>query len=289
MEANLGWILTLKKEPDSRLDLSKITPENLYELSDLEISNLSVFDGNSKINFGDFFRVKRLRHEYPVGIPKKIHKNLRGPSLIFEGDLKRVDSIGSQMMQGKIFIESDVGDFLGFSLSGGCIQVQGSTGIHTGCGMSGGVIEVSGDVGDFGASALPGKLQGVTGGTFIINGNVGNNFGNAMRRGLAIILGNAGKYLGSKMVAGTMVIVGKTGEHCGFGMKRGTIIFADHKPHIPSTFVDANYDFNSYWGLISSDLKEYNKSFDEIFKKNFLRVSGDLAFGGKGEWFYLDN
>jgi formylmethanofuran dehydrogenase subunit C len=90
------------------------------------------------------------------------------------------------------------------------------------------------------------------------------------------------------MVAGTILLAGKTGSHCGFGMKRGTIIFSNEKPTIPSTFVNSNYNFNSYWGLLASDLKKYHHTLEDISKKEFSRVVGDLAFGGKGEWFYLD-
>ncbi len=286
MNANLGWILSLKKEPNSRLDLSHIIPQNLVGLTEFQIAKLSIFDGNSKVNLGECFRIIRQKLEYPISLSDSKKMNISGPSLIFEGNLKKADYIGSNMSEGKIFVDGDVGDCLGFLFSGGYIEVKGSTGVHTACGMNGGILKVLKNVGDYGASALPGNLEGVSGGVLLIDGNVGKNFGNYMRRGLVIILGDAGRFLASRMVAGTIVLAGKANGLCGFGMKRGTIIFSSIKPEIPSTFVESNYNFDSYWGIISSDIKNYNNYFKEISKRRFSRVVGDLAFGGKGEWLY---
>ena len=288
LKTNIGWKLTSRHEPDSRLDLANIIPQILIDLDDLQIAKLKVFDGNSKINFGDCFKITRLDNEPSINLPKHVQKKLDGPSLVFEGDLRKVDYIGSKMTTGKLFIDADVGDYLGFSLSGGYIEINGSTGIHTACEMSGGILKVFNNVGDYGGSALPGKIQGVTGGIILVDGNVGDNFANNMRRGLVIILGKAGRYLGSRMVAGTIVVAGKTGSHCGFGMKRGTIIFPKSKPEIPSTFVKSNYNFSSYWGIIASDIQKYDQLFSKISKTEFSRVVGDIAFGGKGEWFFIE-
>ena len=288
LKAITGWKLTSKHEPDSRLDLANIIPQNLIELTDLQIAKLKVFDGNSKINFGDCFKITKLDNEPPVNIPEHIQINFFGPSLVFEGNLKKIDFIGSKMTKGKLFVDSDVGDYLGFSLSGGYIEVNGSTGIHTACEMSGGVLKVLNNIGNFGGSALPGKMQGMTGGTIMVDGDVGHNFANNMRRGLVIILGKAGRYLGSRMVAGTIVVAGTTGRHCGFGMKRGTIVFPKLMPDIPSTFVKSNYNFESYWGLMSSDIEKYDQLFSKISKNKFSRVVGDVAFGGKGEWLFIE-
>lgn len=287
MSKNLGWILTLKKEPSSRLDLSIMIPQKIINCSSDQICEFKIFDGNLNINFGDFFNVTPLKSKDLLDV-SKYNKKILGITLVFKGDLSKVDFIGAKMNVGKILVYGDVGDYLGFSLSGGYIEVRGSAGIHAGCEMSGGIIKVLRNVGDFGASALPGKLQGMTGGVFLVKGNVGDNFANAMRRGFAIISGDSGRYLASKMVAGTIVIAGKTRSHCGFGMKRGTIIFSHSKPNIPSTFVPANYNFNSFWGVMASDLENYDGMFADIARKNFLRVVGDLGFGGKGEWLYVE-
>ena len=288
LKTNIGWKLTSKQEPDSRLDLTNIIPQNLIELTALQIANLQVFDGNSNINFGDCFKITRLENEPPTNISKQFQKKLDGPSLVFEGDLKKADYIGSKMTEGKLFIDADVGDYLGHSLSGGYIEVNGSTGIHTACEMSGGILKVFNNIGDHGGSALPGRMEGVTGGTILVDGDVGDNFANKMRRGLVIILGKAGRYLASRMIAGTVVIVGTTGKHCGFGMKRGTIVFTKSKPSIPSTFIKSNYNFTSYWGVLASDIEKHNPQFSKIVKTEFSRAVGDVAFGGKGEWLFVE-
>jgi len=61
-------------------------------------------------------------------------------------------------------------------------------------------------------------------GVIIVEGNAGNEVGNAMRRGLIAIGGDAGDFTGVTMLAGTVVVLGRIGQRTGAGMKRGTIV-----------------------------------------------------------------
>ena len=83
-----------------------------------------------------------------------------------------------------------------------------------------------------------------------------------------------------------MVIGGQADKHCGFGMRRGSILFSNYKPKITSSFVPSDYNFDSFFGLLLSDLVKLDSSFQNLKKRNFCRVVGDIAFSGKGEWFY---
>ena len=234
---------------------------------------------------GDYFIVEPIDKNF---IKKNSNKSILGPYLYFQGNLTKYDAVGSGMSEGTLFVNGDVGDYLGVSMTNGFILVTGSAGIHAGCEMAGGNLHISKNIGDFGASALPGKMQGVTGGTFIVDGDVGDNFGTAMRRGLSIISGNSGKNFGSRMLAGTIVLAGSTGDNCGFGMKRGSIIFLKVKPNIPSTFQQADYNFDSFWNFLTKSLEKNGQISSSISKKRVSRVVGDLAFGGKGEWLIVN-
>ncbi len=86
-------VLTLRQEPDQRLDLSAVTPERLRDLSRHEIGALPVGTTRVPIALGDIFAIR-------LGDRDRIR---------IVGGSKRLDRIGAALKAGEIRVEGDVG------------------------------------------------------------------------------------------------------------------------------------------------------------------------------------
>ena len=84
--------------------------------------------------------------------------------------------------------------------------------------MKSGRIHVRGNAGHGVGGAYRGSRHGMNRGVIIVDGNVGNEAGGAMRRGLIVIGKDAGDFAGAFMVAGSIVVLGKLGMRAGAGM-----------------------------------------------------------------------
>lgn len=270
MTISQGFRLRCRDATGLRIELAGILPQRLAGATPLELAGRKLRCGNDQVALGEFFDVTAVAAELPT--------------LVFEGDLRRVDGIGRELDGGLIRIEGDAGDYLGAAMCAGAIEVSGSAGLLAACEMSGGRLEVHGSVGDHAAGALPGSMDGMRGGLLMVRGNVGARFGDRMRRGTALIRGDAGDFLASRMVAGTIAVAGQVGAHCGYGMRRGTLVFCGPPPAPPPTFVATVHDIGVFWALLAKHLAYHDGAFAGLATRRPQRFVGDLSADGKGEW-----
>lgn len=259
-------VLTLKHEPDQRLDLSPLTPAGLQGKSDAEIAAIEVQTTRAKICVGDIFTIR------PGG----------GAAITFEGGSSRLDNIGQGLACGDITVEGSCGLSVGRNMSGGTITVTGGCGPFAGSGMSGGRLEIKGNAGDFLAAPLDGEMEGMTGGLIIVRGSAGARPGDRLRRGTIVIEGSAGDYPGSRMIAGTLIVLGEAGALPGYLMRRGTIVLGTRAKLAP-TFVSCGQNGLGFKGLFSRLLKPESEGAAALFARPLERFAGDMAALGKGE------
>ncbi|WP_028311130.1 formylmethanofuran dehydrogenase subunit C [Derxia gummosa] len=263
--------LQLRAAPRLRVNLGGVLPS--AELTVTALASRRVLHGHEAVALGDLFRID------------EINGSGDAPALVFQGELARFDRIGAGLAAGRVAIEGDAGDYVGLQMTGGRIELDGSAGDLLGCEMAGGRIDVAGNAGDYVAGALPGSMDGMRGGDIIIGGNAGERLGDRMRRGTVAVHGDAGAFCGSRMVAGTIALAGAVGEHCGYGQRRGSLVFAGPAPAIPDTFVPAEYDHRVIWQLLARSLAKRGGRFATLPQRKPARHAGDVAAGGKGEWW----
>ncbi len=238
-----------------------------------EVARDPVAVGNALGHLGDLFRVDGDGSDGRV---------------VFEGDLRSVRDLGSNMEGGRLEVRGDAGAGLGSALAGGSIEVFGSTGAWLGAEMAGGTIRVRGDSGDFAGAALPGSRVGVRGGSILVDGRVGDDAGLAMRRGLIAVGGAAGDGLGRGMVAGSIFGFGPIGRHPGAGMKRGTLaLFGLDDPDRPGllpTFAPSGSFRPPVLAIYLRHLAEAGFQVPpHAFEAGVRRYNGDRVAGGRGE------
>jgi len=262
--------LTLKSEIPLRLNLSGVTPTAMEGLDERAVANLSVRLGNESVSLGDFFRVGG---------------DAADGSMILEGDLSRVDSVGEGLSKGTILSRGPVGRLTGRQMTGGTITIQGSTGPGAGLSMRGGKLFIEGDTGDDLGGLEPGRKVGMQGGIILVNGQAGDHIGRQMRRGTIAVRGPCGNGVMTEAIAGTVFIFGDCGERPGAGMRRGTLFLLGSKePAILPTFKRGR-DIEPLFGrLLLLDLHHAGFAVEERFLHQVYRVfHGDLLSLGLGE------
>jgi formylmethanofuran dehydrogenase subunit C len=264
--------LVLRTPPSLRLDASALLPARLCALGREDVLRLPLPQGRGSVPVGECFDVVSQALDEPQ------------PFLRLEGDLARLDGIGSGMEQGRLEIHGSVGDSVGLGLAGGTLHVKGNARDLAGCAMRGGWLEIDGDTGDFAAGALAGDIDGMTGGTLVVHGRCGARLADRMRRGSVVVHGDAGDFLASRLVAGTVAVAGRCGAHAGWAMRRGTIVFAGEPPQPGPTFVPVHADAPVLWQLLARDLEGFGGRFEGLSRRPFARWAGDLAVQGRGEW-----
>ncbi len=261
-------MLTLKKRPDQRVDMSPLVCQKLEGLSPVDIGQLGLQSGNRIVRVEELFKISGDDVQ----------------NIIIAGSFNKLDYIGKELEGGKITVEGDAGAYLGQGMKGGVIELQGDAGLYAGCEMKDGLIEIDGNAGDFLGGALPGNKQGMKGGVILVKGNVGERAGDHMRRGLILIEGDAGDYCGSRMVAGTIAVMGRTGRYLGYAMRRGTLLLWN-KPQLSATFNDCGSHTLAFLPILFSSFKKFNSRFADsaIAFNRVQRYGGDMAGMGKGE------
>ena len=241
--------LSLAAPPDHVLVADCIAADRFAALDGKEIAQLPVVHGGRTTKLGEFFKV-RGGHSGVVRI---------------EGDVSRVDGIGTGMAGGELTIDGSVGRDLGLAMSGGRIDIHGNAGDNAG-------------------GAPPGAARGMSGGEIIVRGNVGDDAGARMRRGMLAVTGDGGRGIGIGMIAGTVVVFGKAGPGAGRFLKRGSIVaLASIEP--PATFRYACTYRPPHVGLLLRYLRDRAgvPVADRYVAGKYERYSGDLAELGKGE------
>ncbi len=104
--------IELKQQTTVPLEVEKIRPDLVKDLSIAEIQRTKIFHGKEEIEFGEFFEV--------AGSAADLHHR-------WNGDCSGVHWIGTEMEQGRRQILGDVGRHLGSEMSGGEISVAGNT------------------------------------------------------------------------------------------------------------------------------------------------------------------
>ena len=114
-------VLTLRQEPDQRLDLAPLVPHLLDGKSVKDIAQIELQTTRETITVGDIFKIRSGGTE----------------SIRFEGGSVRLDNIGQDMKAGDIVVEGDCGKSLGRGMSGGNLVAMGDCGPFAGSAMSG--------------------------------------------------------------------------------------------------------------------------------------------------------
>ena len=152
--------------------------------------------------------------------------------------------------------------------------------------MKGGRIWIRGSAGHCVGAVYRGGRRGMTGGEIFIQGNVGNELGNTMRRGLIAVAGQTGDAPGYNMLAGTLLLFGPMGIRPGAGMKRGTIVLfsGSQAPPMLPTFRKANCDSPGFLSLYLRHLQDLGFPVpEELFSHRYQRYRGDFLELGRGE------
>lgn len=258
--------IELKQSTNIPLEVERIRPDLVKDLSIAEIQRVKIFHGKEEIEFGDFFQV--------AGNAADMHHR-------WNGDCSGVHWIGAEMSAGRIDIQGEAGRHLGSEMTGGRISVTGNTSDWVGAEMKGGFIAVEGNAGHLIGAAYRGSPKGMTGGTIVIKGSTGNEIGHTMRRGL-IAVGSNGDLAGFNMLAGTILIFGDTGIRHGAGMRRGTLgFFGQSKPEILPTFKYACRQKLDMLRIVANFLRD--SGFDFPFPDRVDLFHGDFLDGGRGE------
>lgn len=258
--------LKLKAPPDQRLDLSGLSPAKLAAMSQSEIENLAIGTARRPVKLGDLFAIS--------GTP--------GDTLVIEGASSRLDGIGSELDQGTIIVEGDVGAYAGRRMKGGRLDIRGTTGPYLASGLRGGLI-LAKSAGDLVGAPRVGERFGMMGGIVVVAGDVGERAGDRMRRGTIITKGRFGPSAGSRMMGGTLWT--ETGFGAGPGplMRRGTLIGPSVERLLP-TFGDAGlHDLNVLRLISRYFASELGDLAPKALPAKVRRISGDLATIGKGE------
>ena len=262
-------VLSLKHEPDQRLDLSPLVPHLLEGKSQADIGGIELQTTRERIALGDLFKIRLGSAE----------------SIRIEGGSERLDHVGRELKSGEILVEGDVGKAAGRGMSGGSLIIAGNAGPYAGSGLSGGRFEISGNAGDFLGAPHEGEMEGLTGGLLIVRGNAGARAGDRLRRGTIVIEGSAGDHPGSRMIAGTLIILKACGAAPGTLMRRGTLLLGK-PPELSPTFIDCGVHELAFARLFSNLLKHESRGASRLFLRPLARFGGDQAALGKGEIFF---
>ena len=242
-------VLALRGALEQTLEADCLAAARCADAGTKDIGALRVWYGGQPATVGDFFTVR----------------GERSARVRIEGQLDRVEGVGSGM-------------------AGGELVIEGNAGRDVGAHMTGGTIEIHGNAGDNAGGARPGASRGMTGGEIIIHGSAGPEAGASMRRGLIVIGGDAGERAGRGMIAGSVVVFGTAARGAGRWTKRGTIVALGpierpatfrydctyRPPHLRVTFIY----LRTRYGL---------RIADRYVTGRYHRYSGDMAELGKGE------
>jgi formylmethanofuran dehydrogenase subunit C len=261
-------VLTPRALPNGVVEAECITPDRFAALDGGGIAALPVWVGARAARLGDFFDVRG-------GL---------APHVRIDGDVDRVDGIGTGMAAGTIRIDGSAGRRLGAGMTGGAIEVRGDVGDDAGIAMAGRAIRVRGRAGDRLGAARPGAARGMTGGEIVVLGPAGAEVGVAARRGLIVVGGDVGERSARAMIAGSLIVLGSAGAGAGRWSKRGTLVVMG-AVDVPATYGYACTYRPPHVRLTLSYLRaRYALPIDDRYVRGlYRRYSGDLAELGKGE------
>jgi formylmethanofuran dehydrogenase subunit C len=260
-------VLTLRRAPDQRLDLSLLVPHGLAGKTAAEIEKIELQSTRAPVTVGDIFRLR-------MGDAAHIR---------IEGAGDRLDRVGYAMTDGEIVVEGDVGAQAGRLMRGGSLVIRGSAGPWAGSAMIGGSLDVLGDAGDHLGGPFGGETVGMRGGAIVVRGSAGARAADRMRRGTIVVEGPCGAYAGSRMIAGTLVVLRRAGPLPGYLMKRGTIVLGADCEELSPTFIDCGVHALVAMRLMAGFVGAVSRRAGACLRGPLRRYAGDMAVLGKGE------
>jgi formylmethanofuran dehydrogenase subunit C len=260
-------VLTLRANPDQRLDLSALVPQQLSGKTAADIVRIELQTTRQRVTVGDIFKLR-------MGDPHNIR---------IEGGSDRLDQVGQGMTDGEMVVEGDVGIQAGRLMTRGRLTIRGNAGPWAASGMKGGIIEITGAAGDRVGGPLAGETAGMRGGVVIVRRDAGERIGDRMRRGTIIVEGRAGSHAGSRMIAGTLLVRRRAGPLPGYLMRRGTIVLGEGADKLSPTFVDCGIHDLVAARLLAALLQDSSVRIASLLRRPLRRLAGDMAVLGKGE------
>jgi formylmethanofuran dehydrogenase subunit C len=262
-----GLTFRLKAAPDERVDLSKLTPARLAQMSAADISKLVIGTSKRGLTVGDVFAVS----------------GKAGDRVTIEGGSNRLDFIGTELSEGTVIVEGEAGICAGRSMRGGRLEIRGDTGAWLASGLSGGLVHVKGSAGGLIGGLRAGDRFGMTGGVVVVEGDAGDRVGERMRRGTIIVRSRCGANAGSRMLGGTVWAEQGFGAAPGVLLRRGTLIGPSVEGMLP-TFADAGKHDLVILRILSRYLAAtLGPLAPRALSGNVRKFAGDLATIGKGE------
>ena len=262
-------VLSLRRRPDQRLDMSPLVPHRLAGKSAAEIGRIALQTTRAPLAVADIFHLR-------MGDPTHVR---------IEGSCDRLDQVGAGLTDGELVVEGDVGAQAGRLMTGGRLTIRGHAGPWAGSAMRGGVIEISRTAGDRLGGPFVGETVGMRGGVIVVRGGAGERIADRMRRGTIVVEGPCGAYAGSRMIAGTVVVLRRAGALPGYLMKRGTIVLGAGSDELSPTFIDCGAHELVAMRLLSDFVRSYSRRAAAGMRGPLRRYAGDMAVLGKGEIF----
>ncbi|HUA04988.1 MAG TPA: hypothetical protein VMB27_13885 [Solirubrobacteraceae bacterium] len=247
--------LTLRAEPQARVDAAPLIPERLRGLNASAVAAVELRCGRETAVVGDLFDISGAGTEEEA--------------LVLAGDLRQFDWIGARMSSGEIVVQGDAGSWAGAEMSGGALRIVGGAGARLG-------------------AAYPGARVGMTGGEIAVTGDAGEEAGAGMRRGLVAVGGRTGNGAGLRMLAGTVIALGGIGGEAGLGNKRGSLASGRALEPLPSYAYASRFSPPAL-RLQLLRVRELGLMVtDALLSGSWSRWSGDVTELSRGEILIFD-
>ncbi|MBA2839969.1 formylmethanofuran dehydrogenase subunit C [Methanococcus maripaludis] len=249
-------ILNLKGDVSVPVEMDKILPEKIQEMSLEEISGIELIQGNKTAKVGEIFDVELK--ESPIA------------KLTINNCCKKVKRIGEKMTSGEIVVNGDAGMYIGVEMKGGKITVNGDAESWVGQNLKGGEITINGNAENYVGSAYRGDWRGMSGGKITITGNAGSELGEYLKGGTIVIKGNTKIMPGIHQNGGMIIIEGDIEGRAGGEMMKGAIVvYGKILEPLPSF---------KFEGIVEDPLvKLSKKDAGTQLKGTFIKFSGDYV------------
>lgn len=221
----------MKKRSSIALEFDNVLPELLFDKSQSEIQDVTIYRGNKEEALSEYFDVEIAGNS----------DRAEDCTIIIDGDLSRVKRIGFAMTCGKIIANSSVDFHVGACMSGGQIIVSGDAESYAGREMTGGTLEILGNVKEFCGSSYAGEWRGMSGGRIIVHGNAGKHLADYMIGGSIHIMGDCDILAGIHMSGGLIQIDGNVTQWLGGQMKKGVIVLNGKMNEVLPGFIFKEY------------------------------------------------
>ena len=264
----MSLVLTLRCEPEQRLDLSLLVPDRLAGLTESDLSRIELGTTRQPIAVGDIFTIR-------MG---------DAADIVIEGGSERLDQIGAAMTSGSLRVTGQAGARAARGMRGGSLVIDGDTGPFAAGMMRGGQVVIGGNAGPFLGAPGPGERAGMSGGVLLVRGHAGEHAASRLRRGTVVIKGDAGEYAAWAMLGGTLVICGRAEAGCAGLMQRGTVLIGG-EAHSGAGFVEAEIGGPVFLHLLAQHLRGISGVAAGLCRSRLTRMTGDLSAGGQGEVF----